>query len=80
MELWGKDAAYRGTVAPMFYSRAGEIATVPAEFQAVAALITAAVCCTGCRHCHLLRPEELADKVETKPASDAVMKTGEGAA
>ena len=28
MELWGKDAAYRGTVAPVFYSRAGEIATV----------------------------------------------------
>ena len=80
MELWGKDAAYRGTVVPVFYSRAGEIAAVPAEFQAVAALVTAAVCCTGCRHCHLLRPDELADKIETKPASDAVMKTGEGAA
>jgi hypothetical protein len=80
MELWGKDAAYRGTVAPVFYSRAGEIAAVPAEFQAVAALVTAAVCCTGCRHCHLLKPEELADKIEPKPASDAVMKTGEGAA
>jgi hypothetical protein len=80
MELWGKDAAYRGTVAPVFYSRAGEMAAVPAEFQAVAALITAAVCCTGCRHCHLLKAEELVDKIETKPASDAVMKTGEGAA
>ena len=80
MELWGKDAAYRGTVAPVFYSRAGEIAAVPAEFQAVAALITAAVCCTGCRHCHLLKPEELAEKIEKKPASDAVMKAGEGAA
>jgi hypothetical protein len=80
MELWGKDAAYRGTVAPVFYSRAGEIAAVPAEFQAVAALITAAVCCTGCRHCHLLKPEELADKIGTKPASDAVMKSGKGAA
>ena len=80
MEPWGKDAAYRGTVAPVFYSRAGEIAAVPAEFQAVAALITAAVCCTGCRHCHLLKPEELADKIETKLASDAVMKTGDGAA
>jgi hypothetical protein len=59
MELWGKDAAYRGTVAPVFYSRAGEIAAVPAEFQAVAALITAAVCCTGCHHCHLLQPTTL---------------------
>ena len=80
MELWGKDAAYRGTVAPVFYSRAGEIAAVPAEFQAVAALITAAVCCTGCRHCHLLKPEELADKIETMPASEAAMNTGGSAA
>lgn len=80
MELWGKDAAYRGTVAPVFYSRAGEIAAVPAEFQAAAAQITAAVCCTGCRHCHLLKPEALAKMIETKPTSDAAMKTGEGAA
>jgi hypothetical protein len=80
MELWGKDAAYRGTVAPVFYSRAGEIATLPLQFQSVAALITAAVCCTGCRHCHLLQPEALAAKIETKPANDAAMKPGEGAA
>lgn len=80
MELWGKDAAYRGSVAPVFYSRAGEIVVVPAEFQPAAALITAAVCCTGCRHCHLLKPEELADKIETKPDRDAAMNTREGAA
>jgi hypothetical protein len=80
MELWGKDAAYRGSVTPVFYSRAGEIATLPVEFQPAAALITAAVCCTGCRHCHLLQPEPLATKIETKPASDAAMNTGEGAA
>ena len=29
MELWGKDACYGGSVAPVFYSRAGEIATLP---------------------------------------------------
>lgn len=77
MDLWGKDAAYRGSVAPIFYSRAGEIAVVPAEFQPAAALITAAVCCTGCRHCHLLQPEALAAKIETKPANDAALNTGE---
>jgi hypothetical protein len=80
MELWGKDAAYRGTVEPVFYSRAGEIAAVPSEFQPAAALITAAVCCTGCRHCHLLQPEALAAKIETKPANDAALNTGQGAA
>src|SRR5438270_3899729 len=41
MELWGKDAAYQGSVMPVFYSRAGEIAAVPSEFQLAAALITA---------------------------------------
>jgi len=80
MELWGKDAAYRGTVAPVFYSRAGEIAAVPAEFPAVAALITAAVCCLGCRHCHLLQPQALAMKLETMPTPDAALNTGDGTA
>jgi hypothetical protein len=80
MELWGEDAAYRGSLAPVFYSRAGEIAALPLQFQPAAALITAAVCCTGCRHCHLLQPEALAAKIETKPANDAALNTGEGAA
>ena len=80
MELWGKDAAYRGTVAPVFYSRAGEIATLPAEFQNAAALITAAVCCAGCRHCHLLQPQALAIKLKTMPPPDAGLNTGDGAA
>jgi hypothetical protein len=80
MELWGKDAAYRGSIAPVFYSRAGEIAAVPADFENAAALITAAVCCTGCRHCHVLQPEAPATKIETKSASDFAIDTGEGAA
>ncbi len=77
MELWGKDTAYRGTVAPVFYSRAGEIATLPAEFQNAAALITAAVCCLGCRHCHLLQPQPLAMNLETMPTPDAALNTGD---
>ena len=64
MELWRKDVAYRGTVAPVFYSRAGEVATLPAEFENAAAQITAAVCCTGCRHCHLLQPQPLPMNLE----------------
>lgn len=80
MELWGKDAAYRGSVAPVFYSRAGEVATLPADFQNAAALITAAVCCVGCRHCHLLQPRALAMKLETMPTTDAGLNIGDGAA
>ena len=59
MELWGKDASYRGSVAPIFYSRAGEILEIPTHFENAVALITSAVCCAGCRHCHLLQPEAM---------------------
>lgn len=64
MELWGKDSAFRGTVCPVFYSRSGEVLTVPAEFGWAAANLTTAVCCVGCRHCHLLEPAVFGSKVQ----------------
>src|SRR6266481_5211960 len=60
MELWGKDAAFRGAVCPVFYSRSGETVTLPRELQTAAARLTSAVACTGCRHCHLLEPKPVA--------------------
>jgi hypothetical protein len=59
MELWGKDTDFRGSVCPVFYSRSGETALLPGEFQDAVARITAAVCCVGCRHCHLLQPRPI---------------------
>ena len=56
MELWGKDAAFRGTVRPVFYTRSGERVVLPHDFQDAATRTTSAVCCLGCRHCHLLGP------------------------
>lgn len=56
MALWGKDAAFCGSVCPVFYTRAGERVVLPNDFQAAATRITSAVCCLGCRHCHLLGP------------------------
>jgi hypothetical protein len=56
MELWERDGEFRGTVWPAFYTRAGETVTLPEMFRPSAAAITAAVCCLGCRHCHLLCP------------------------
>lgn len=56
MELWGKDAGFRGSVCPVFYSRGGEILTVPAELVWAVRNLTEAVCCVGCRHSHLLEP------------------------
>ncbi len=56
IELWGKDVGFRGPVCPVFYTRAGERVVLPNDFQDAATRITSAVCCLGCRHCHLLGP------------------------
>jgi hypothetical protein len=57
MELWGKDVAFRGAVSPIFYTRGGEDMPLPDDFQHAIAQMTAAACCLGCRHCHLLGPK-----------------------
>ena len=67
MELWGKDVAYRGTVCPVFYTRAGECVVLPNDFQDAAYRITSAVCCVGCRHCHLLEPGLIAPNRADNP-------------
>jgi hypothetical protein len=59
MELWGKDGAFRGAVCPVFYTRSGEDVTLPVGFEHSITQMTAAVCCLGCRHCHLLNPKEI---------------------
>jgi hypothetical protein len=61
MDLWGKDSAFRGTVSPIFLSRSGEPTSLPGEFQDAVARIAGAVCCVGCRHCHLLEPKSAVD-------------------
>jgi hypothetical protein len=71
MELWGKDAAFRGAVCPVFYTRAGERFVLPNDFQDAATQIASAVCCLGCRHCHLLGPRLIApDRTEDPNALD----------
>jgi hypothetical protein len=71
MELWGKDVAFRGTVCPVFYTRAGERVVLPNDFQDAAYRITSAVCCLGCRHCHLLGPGPIVpDRTEHPNALD----------
>lgn len=56
MELWAKDQAFRGAVAPVFYSRSGEILELPNQFERAIDQLTAATCCLSCRHCHVLAP------------------------
>jgi len=79
MELWGKDAAFCGTVCPVFYTRAGERVVLPNDFQDAATRITSAVCCLGCRHCHLLGPMPIApDRTEDANALDVNDKRSAG--
>ena len=67
MELWGKDGAFLGTVCPAFYTRSGESVTLPETLQPAVAAITAAVCCLGCRHCHVLRPKTSHESTDCVP-------------
>ena len=56
MDLSSKDAEFRGSVSPVFYSRSGEPASLPRQFRDAIVRITTAASCVGCRHCHLLQP------------------------
>jgi len=84
MELWGKDVSFYGAVCPVFYTRAGERAVLPNQFQDAATRITSAVCCLGCRHCHLLEPRLIAPNQKENPnafdASDERSATIDAAA
>ena len=43
----------RGKLAPVFYSRAGELLPLPPLFEEAVRKTTAAVCCVGCKHTHV---------------------------
>jgi hypothetical protein len=54
LDLWREEhKALRGEVTPAFYSRAGEMMSLPQRFEAAIRKITWAVCCIGCRHTHV---------------------------
>jgi hypothetical protein len=80
MELWGQDSALCGTVCPVFYSRSGEQAIVPSEFQDAVIRITSAVCCVGCRHCHLLQPRPVTANLDLAVRNEPALIATDGAA
>jgi len=53
-ELWGKDSAFRGGAIPHFFTRSGEEGAIDPVWIDAVLKTTEAVCCPGCRHCHLL--------------------------
>ena len=57
VELWNaENKALRGTVAPVFYTAAGEVLNLPDRFGEAIRKITGAVTCLGCKHTHIAVP------------------------
>jgi hypothetical protein len=53
-ELWNADyKSLRGTVAPLFYTAAGEVLDPPERFTDAIRKIAGAVACLGCKHTHI---------------------------
>ena len=62
-DLWKPDQhSLRGSVAPVFYSRAGEVVQLPERFELAVRKITACACCIGCKHSHVGMPPSAAQE------------------
>jgi hypothetical protein len=54
VELWNaENKSLRGTVAPLFFTAAGEVLDLPERFNEAIRMITGAVVCLGCKHAHI---------------------------
>ncbi|HEV2133166.1 MAG TPA: hypothetical protein VGR47_02785 [Terracidiphilus sp.] len=54
VELWKREhQPLRGNVAPVFYSRAGEVLNPPGQFEWAINILASVTCCLGCRHVHV---------------------------
>ena len=54
VDLWKEEnRGLRGKLAPVFYSRAGEVLPLPPLFEEAIRITTAAACCVGCKHTHV---------------------------
>ena len=73
MDLHGKDSGFCGTVRPLFLSRSGEPASLPASFEDAVVRVTAAVSCVGCRHSHLLQPGGIKNPGVVSPETEKVL-------
>jgi len=73
MDLHGKDSGFCGTVHPLFLSRSGEPASLPASFENAVVRVTAAVSCVGCRHSHLLQPGGIRNPGVVSPETEEAL-------
>jgi len=67
VDLWKEEyRALRGKLAPIFYSRAGEVLPLPPRFEEAMRKMTAAVCCVGCNHTHVGVPPVVVNHITNK--------------
>jgi hypothetical protein len=54
VDLWKEEnRGLRERLAPIFYTRAGEVLPIPPPFEEAVRNVTAAACCIGCKHTHM---------------------------
>jgi hypothetical protein len=54
LDLWAQEnRSLRGTIAPSFYSEAGELREIPRNFEDAVKSATAALNCLACKHVHV---------------------------
>ena len=80
LDLWSTEVEFRGGVSPVFFTRSGEAVALPVAFQEATAKITAAVCCVGCRHSHLLQPKPVGVDANGPPSIGVAPGVAHGAA
>jgi hypothetical protein len=57
LELWKEEnRRLRGSIAPVFYTSAGELRRTPERFDEGIRKMTGALCCIGCKHTHIAGP------------------------
>ena len=68
VDLWKEEnRGLRGKLAPVFYSRAGEVLPIPPPFEDAIRKTTAAACCVGCKHTHVgVPPVVMVNQVTNK--------------
>jgi len=60
IDLWDpENKRLRGSIAPVFYTPAGEIRTHPERFDDAIRKITGALACLNCKHTHLAVPPSI---------------------
>jgi hypothetical protein len=57
IDLWNpENKRLRGSIAPVFYTQAGEIQRHPERFDDAIRKITGVIACLGCKHTHVAVP------------------------